>query len=54
MDKAGLSVLNPLLGARARVVRDQAKTRRGSLLRKLGKHIAIHERLVLETMDVKS
>jgi hydrogenase maturation factor len=51
MYKAELSVLNPLLRARACAVWDQAETRCGSLLRKPGKHVSIHERLVLETMD---
>ncbi|KAF8341905.1 hypothetical protein F5887DRAFT_1076283 [Amanita rubescens] len=51
MHRTGPSVVNPLLRARARAIWNQAKTRCGSLLRKPGKHVAIHERLVLESMD---
>ena len=49
--RTGPAVVNSLLRARARAVWDQAKTRCASLLRKPGKHVAIHERLVLESMD---
>ena len=51
MHRAGPAVVNVLLRARARAVWDQAKTRCASLLRKPGKHVAVHERLVLESLD---
>jgi hypothetical protein len=46
-----LPVVNVLFCTRARAVWDQAKTRCASLLRKPGKHVAVHERLVLESLD---